>query len=584
MLILLLFLLALAPASPVPSSDTGVPRDVRVGHWLVVKGSFDGELFVASDAELLESGRYDVLIGTVASDESGRDSFRLLGQQVHVSVRTEWKDGLAPGRVAGKRIAVEGRWRGPGKLSAREIEGRGPGRERIGGRVDAVRRVERGFEVSIMRYTILLPFDLEIEHDVPLAQLTLTPEREVTALDGRGADDDDLFGEGIALSERLALESQLEWRSLFEDDFNLDAGEAEDRVDHVGSLRSRLVWTARDDVTAVAELRYGFRARDDEDDGRSSDGDADLGEAFVHWRDAFGVRGVDMTLGRQDFDEPREWIYDQNLDALRFAWRTSALALELSTSTTLADGDRIDRSSTNWIAYLSNANRKTHAALWTAYREFDLDGGPLDENLHVGARAFGEWLPDANVWLDAAHLSGERAGIDVDAWGYDVGITWTPPSARPFSFTAGYAFGGGDDTPANGTDSTFRQTGLHDNNASFDGVTSFRYYGELVDPELSNLGIVTLGVGTRLAERTSLDIVFHRYLQDHAVASLASSDLSATPNGTDPHIGSELDVILGMRESKVWDLELVAAYFDPGAAFTNEDEAFLAKVQLRLRF
>ena len=115
-------------------------------------------------------------------------------------------------------------------------------------------------------------------------------------------------------------------------------------------------------------------------------------------------------------------------------------------------------------------------------------------------------------------------------------------------------------------------------------MTSFRYYGELVEPELANLNIVTLGVGCRLAERTSLDLVWHGYWQDVALNSLGNSNLDRRPAGLDPEIGYELDLIFGSREWQSWDLELIGGWFQPGAAFDTNEDAYVAKIQLRYRF
>ena len=47
--------------------------------------------------------------------------------------------------------------------------------------------------------------------------------------------------------------------------------------------------------------------------GRSDEHDAHttLNEGYAYWRDALGV-GWGVQVGRQDFDERREWLYDQN--------------------------------------------------------------------------------------------------------------------------------------------------------------------------------------------------------------------------------------------------------------------------------
>jgi alginate production protein len=561
------------------------PTVLRAGHWLEVRGRLEGERFVASRAELVAPERYELLIGTVPGDSVESDRFRLLGQPVHVSPRTDWEDGLSLGRIAGRRIEVEGRWRGPGKLSAREVSIRGPGRERLGGRVDVVRPVEGGLEVELMRYTVFLPGDLVVECEEDPLTIALAEPREVTAYEGSAGEDlyaeDDLFGEGIALGP-FRLEGQLEWKSTLERELDLDETDDEDRDDHVASARARVLWDAGAGWNAVLEGKFRRRWRSDDEDGRSTLDDAELGEAYLAWHDALGVEGLELTAGRQDFDEHREWIYDQDLDAVKLALRRPGFELELSGSTTLADGDRRDEESTNLMAYLSNGSRDRHLAAWSVYRDIDVPG-EHERNLHLGARALGEWLPETRLWVDSAVLVGERTE-DVRAFGYDIGATWSPDFAEPVSLTLGYAFGSGDADPTSGDDGNFRQTGFQDNNGRFAGVTSFRYYGELVDPELSNLGVVTVGLGARLAERTSIDVVYHDYLQDEAAPLLVDSDLDAVPSGLDADLGRELDVVLGWRELSDWDLEIVAAFFEPGDAFPGMDDAFLFEVQLRYRF
>ncbi len=562
------------------------PEVLRVGHWIEARGVFEGERFVVSKAELLTPQEHEALVGTVPEGESDPDQFRLLGQPVQVSEKTEWQ-GVEKGKLGGKRVKVEGRWHGPGRLSARDISARDEGRERIAGRIDALERVERGYEARVMRYVLFLPDDLEIEHTQPLESIPLAPARKVRTLESTPSEDEELFedddqlGEGLALTDELRLEGLIEWRSTREDEFDLDKTEAEDRTDHTLSGRARLKWRPDEDWLAVAEMRYNQLWRDDDEDGNFSRGELDLGEFYLYRRDALGPN-VDAILGRQDFDDPREWIYDQNLDALRVFWGLGGAVLELSASTTLSEGSPRDEESTNWIAYLSNGVRRKHVAAWAMLRDVDLAGAE-EEDLFVGARAVGKWLPATKLWLDGAYLAGERGSSDLSAWGYDAGATWTPDFLGPFSVTLGYALGSGDDSPSSGDDEIFRQTGLHDNTARFDGVTSFQYYGELADPELSNLGIFTAGIGARLGEDTSLDLVYHAYEQDVTATSFLDAEIDPAPNGIDPDLGEELDLVFGQRWER-WNLEIVGAVFDPGDAFNDQDKAYFAKIQLRYRF
>ena len=150
--------------------------------------------------------------------------------------------------------------------------------------------------------------------------------------------------------------------------------------------------------------------------------------------------------------------------------------------------------------------------------------------------------------------------------------------------TAGWAYGEGDGDLRDGSDNNFRQTGLQDNNGRFGGVTSFRYYGELVDPELANLHIGTLGLGYRITRRSSLDLVGHYYRQDQPARRLIDSDLDKRANGVDRELGWEVDAILGWRPQRAWDFEVVLAWFSPGEAFENADDAWLSKAQVRYRY
>ena len=110
-----------------------------------------------------------------------------------------------------------------------------------------------------------------------------------------------------------------------------------------------------------------------------------------------------------------------------------------------------------------------------------------------------------------------------------------PEWLGPIRLIAAYAWGSGEQ--GNDRDGTFRQTGLQDNDAVLSGVTSFRYYGELLDPELANLHILTAGIGGRLSRNVSLELVGHRYRQDVATRTIFGDKLDRRPSGLDTDIG-----------------------------------------------
>ena len=142
----------------------------------------------------------------------------------------------------------------------------------------------------------------------------------------------------------------------------------------------------------------------------------------------------------------------------------------------------------------------------------------------------------------------------------------------------------GDGNTGNGTDGNFRQTRLQDNNGKLGGVTSFRYYGELVDPELANLHIGTLGVGFLFTQKGSVDLLAHYYLQDKAVRKIIDSDIDQKPNGIDRELGWEVDAVIGWRPVRSLDFEFVLGWFKPGKAFRQRDDAWVSKLQIRYRY
>lgn len=586
-------LLALAPRAPARDDEPLDLDDVAVGQWVILKGTYDGlARFTATEVEIAAPEELHQLVGTIEAVEP--DGFVVLGQSVEVSEKTRWRKELDLGSLAsGMRVDVEGHYRGPRKFSAREVSPREPGRDRLSGRLEAVQPLPGGgLELRVTRYTVTVLADADVELDEDLAEdiegdlsaIPLAPFVEYTDPDALAEaeiwDEDDVRL-SFRLTDTLYAGANLEWRSEEERDFDLDSGTPEDRRDDELSLRTEFVYDPEGNFSAFLRVNSRYRWRDDEKDGFEFDEGTRVAEVWGLWRDV--EPGVDLKVGRQDFDDEREWLYDENLDALRLTWRGDDLRLELSASRVLSDGSEALEATDNFIAYLSTTDDDRHLAAYLIDRRDDRE--VRDYPFLAGVRALGEWFPDHEVWAEAAVVRGYTGDVELDGYGFDVGTTWSPAVLGPWYLTAGYAFGSGDSDRGDSTDGSFRQSGLQDNNGRFGGVTSFRYYGELLDPELSNLRIATLGLGRRFTKRHSLDLVWHRYEQDVAADRLRNSDLDRRPNGVDPSLGDEIDLVWGSRWSSSWGMEIVLARFLPGDAFDeNDDPATYAKFQLRYRF
>lgn len=549
---------------------------IREGHWLEVRGDYrGGGRFEAQRVDIIRSQRYEVLIGTV-SESAQKDGFELLDQSIEVIKKTDF-DKVDAAQIVGQRVKVEGYYLGAGRFTAREVSPRGKGRQRIAGRADRVRRDGDGLLVNIMNFEVFLPGDLAVRHAEPLGSYALAESRTRTVTND-SRNEDDLFGKGLRITDKLLFAGLMEGRWTGENNFNLNDQRARDRQDTEGSARLRFIYRPSASFIGVAELRYRGLDRDDDEDGRFYDDEIRLGETFGYWVDPFKWN-LDLQLGRIDFDDEREWLYDQNLDGLRLFQFNRYFVTELSVSTTLSDGSPLDQNALNTMLYVSNGDDDRHLAAYVIHRDFDL---PLPEKrTHYGVRALGEWFRGSEGWLEISRMTGKLGALDASGWAFDAGSTFM--FRNGFNFTLAYAWGEGDDTTTPRVEG-FQPTGLNDNNAKFAGVTSFRYYGELSDPDLVNLGIVTGGVGFRFPQRVSLDLVAHYYRQAELSRRWIYSDIDKRPNGLDKELGSELDFILGWRTHPSWDVELVGAWFRPGEAFDDGDDAFLAKLQLRYRF
>ncbi len=142
---------------------------------------------------------------------------------------------------------------------------------------------------------------------------------------------------------------------------------------------------------------------------------------------------------------------------------------------------------------------------------------------------------------------------EVRGWGMDAGLTWAPDLPLEPRLSLGFALGSGDTTPQGGTDRAFRQTGLHGNESAFGGVQRFHRYGTLLRPELSNLRILTAGIGFSVLKSSSLDVLFHDYRQLEPTLSLRNAAIELALTSQHEHIGSEFDVILALEEWEAFE-------------------------------
>lgn len=281
-----------------------------------------------------------------------------------------------------------------------------------------------------------------------------------------------------------------------------------------------------------------------------------------------------FRVGRQTFADPREWLYVEELDGIRAFYDYDDLSLELSASREreftrdIFENDASEERVNNYIAYGSYQLTDEHqAGAYVLVRDDQLDSvNPI----HYGLRASGAVTDSLDYWLDLGHVRGRDGSDRLRGYGVDLGGTYRFAAPLEPSLTLGYAFGSGDSDPEDEVDRQFRQTGLHDNYGVFNGVQGFSYYGETLDPDLSNLKIVTAGIGVRPSEQSSVDLIYHHYQQDVATDDFIEGALLLVPtNGESRDVGQAADLVIGYHPFENLRLRSRFGYFMPGDAFGN---------------
>ncbi len=323
--------------------------------------------------------------------------------------------------------------------------------------------------------------------------------------------------------------------------------------------------------------------------GREPSREASLSidEAYLTLKEP--VAGLSLRIGRERIADSREWLVDQELDGVHAFARWENLCLELAANRLrLVDEDLLNRDRreriNNYFAIGRYApNGDTEAGATILVRDNQAPG--TDDLTYFAFQGRTTLADDWNFWLDAAHVRGREDGDQVRGTAVDAGTTYAPDLPLEPSVTLGFAFATGDDGPGDGVDHAYRQTGLQENRDAFNGVTRFSYYGEAFDPELSNMAILTAGLGIKPSEGSSLDLVYHRYWQHHASDFLRDSALEVEPGGSNRHLGDGLDLIFGLTELEPVEFELRLGAFFPGAAFEDSrDPAYSAVFETVIGF
>ena len=293
----------------------------------------------------------------------------------------------------------------------------------------------------------------------------------------------------------------------------------------------------------------------------------------------------EFHAGRRNYEDERHWLYDTSMDVASIMFKKGSVRAEaFAGREVLWDLDLLQKQAKDRIdTYMLYADyRGIEDIVFAGYTVFRNDRARKEGRpLHIGVGARGMPSENFSFWTQFASTRGsDELKRKFSAYAFDVGGTYRF-LGLPFqpNVTLGVAFATGDGNPDDNKNTEFRQTGLQSNEAKFAGVSQFLVYGEVLDPELSNVGILTAGLGFRPAPNVTVDLVYHRYRLDRIADEIRNSALTAQMNQDDANLsrdmGSAFDIVLGFRNLfgvRRLGLDVRVGWFFPGKkAFRIEE-------------
>lgn len=375
----------------------------------------------------------------------------------------------------------------------------------------------------------------------------------------------------------------------------LHRGDPERRSDIEPMLRLGATWQASRHLLGFVEVEALLRHREEGGEATSTRGLLRLNQAYLELDD--WIQATEIRLGRWVYRDEREWLFDQSIDGVLA--RSDFGRVEIDAMIGRVNHFRRD--------LLDSDTRGDPVNLYGLIsrvevgREFEVGAyaivshdttGPTGQQRNLGLRAhgsLGNWAP----WAELGIVNGHRGGRRLKGQAVDIGTVYTredwPLQPR---LIAGYAFGSGDDDPDDGTDRNFRQTRYHANEARLGGLYRRGIYGEVLDPELSNLHIVSAGIGLSPTPRWSIDLLWYGFRQDR-IGDLRHARLDPRQdNRSGRALGNELNLVVAYAPSRAVIVGAVVGLFEPSARFERNEagrhrdpgRAVYGGIEMKMRF
>lgn len=256
-----------------------------------------------------------------------------------------------------------------------------------------------------------------------------------------------------------------------------------------------------------------------------------------------------LTVGRLRFADAHKWIADASVDGVHYGIKTKSSLFEAAIVQDLKKvGSRYA------LVHSARFRSEGHAGFYALAKE------TLGQrHFHIAGYTKKQASEKFSYALIGAAVLGDKQTDKSVGVGFDSRATYNLDGLRKPQITFGFAAG----------TAKFQQSGLHSNKTYDGGQTQFHRYGYVFQPELSNLAVVSVGLGLRPSRKFSLDLHAHGYMQISASTIAPIARVRGTTTGISQFVGTELNLLGAWRPTKKTKVEFGLGGFNAGSAYTN---------------
>ncbi len=409
------------------------------------------------------------------------------------------------------------------------------------------------------------------------------------------ATDDASAAASPAETSRWRLQRRMELELDQQRNYRLDRRNPERRTDVEPLLRLGATWQGSEHLIGFLETEMLIRQRDERGEPSQTDGRLRINQAYFaldNWID-----NTELRLGRFLYRDEREWLFDESIDGVYASHDFGKIEVDAMTGRVNHFRRDLFDSSTrgdpiNIIGLVARAEvrRRFEVGAYLVVSH-DTSGG-AGQQRHFGLRAHGK-LGSWQHWTELAFVQGHIGEKRISGQAVDIGgyYLFAELPLKP-RLLLGYAWGSGDDKPDDNTERRYRQTGLQGNEARLGGLYKRRIYGEVMNPELSNLHVLNAGIGISPAPQWSLDLLWFGYAQDKIGPVEHASVRGRRDSLEGRRLGNELNLVLGYAPTDAIIVGAILGWHQPSDRFDRDASgrerdpgvATYGGLELRVRF